>query len=182
MLPSSSSFPTVNAPNTSGSLMFAAAAENAGGLSPAWTWSAVGALVALTGICLVVLYRRRDARAKGLAPGYEAASKALVLLNRLAGKPAVTGVTTELDELADLVSLLTIAEARSPDIAFGVIVAELDGYRANALPYDYAARSAADAGLLDPYLTLARLQGVKLEAARSAITTVQRRIEKLTGK
>ncbi|MGW7130020.1 hypothetical protein ACWGIA_16960 [Streptomyces bobili] len=182
MLPWSSSFPLVNSPNTSGYFVLAAAADTSGGVSPTWVWSAVGAIVTSIGITLVILYRRRDARAKTLMPGYDAAGKALVVLNRLVTKSAISGVTSELVELADLVSLLTIAEARSPEIPFGVIVAELNDYLKNVLPHDYAARIAVDHSLLDSYLLLVRLQGIKLEATRVAITIVQRRIEKLTGK
>ncbi|CAM5263455.1 hypothetical protein [Streptomyces coeruleorubidus] len=183
MLPCFSSFPPVNNTNTSRPLVLAAAAEATGaGLSPVLTWSAVGVIVAAVGILLVVLFRRRDTRTKTLTPGYDAAGSALVLLNRLATKTAVTGVTAELDKLPDLVSLLAIADGRSPKIGFGVIVTEINGYLDNAFPQDYTAQIAANPGSGDAYTALARNQGIKLEAARTAITIVQRRVEKLTGK
>ncbi|MFI8889169.1 hypothetical protein [Streptomyces paradoxus] len=129
---------------------------------------------------LIINHRRRDGIAQWLQPGYEAASESLVVLNRLALKPAIEGVTADLHELVDLVSRLRLAEQRSPELPFGVIVAELEGYQKNALPHDYEHRLAADTDLLSDYLTLTRMQGIKLEAARTAIASVQRLIEKRT--
>lgn len=144
---------------------------------------AVIALAALiVGTLLTVDHRRRDRATQWLQPGYDTASEALLLLNRLSLTTAVEGVTAELRELVDVVSRLRIAEQRSPDMPFEMIVGELDGYRANVLPPDYADELAADQSLLDPYLALTRMQGVKLEAARAAITAVQRMIEKRTRK
>ncbi|MFJ5032204.1 hypothetical protein ACIQB5_29735 [Streptomyces sp. NPDC088560] len=170
----------MNIPNTYGHLPLAAEAAGAG--HPVLTWAAVGVIVTAVGVCLVVLHRRRDTRSKRLTPGYDAATGALVVLDRLSAMTAIAGVTTELGELAGFISLLRVAEARSPEIPFGVIVATLDDYAASVFTANYATRLAADPSLLDSYLALARVQGVKLESARTAITTVQRRIEKLTGK
>ncbi|MFF7767394.1 hypothetical protein ACIPIU_10210 [Streptomyces massasporeus] len=157
--------------------------ETASGFSATWTWGSMIALMALViSTWLIINHRRRDGIAKWLQPGYEAASESLVVLNRLALKPAIEGVTADLHELIDLVSRLRLAEQRSPELPFGVIVAELEGYQKNVLPHDYEARLAANTGLLSSYLTLTRMQGIKLEAARTAIASVQRLIEKRTRK
>jgi hypothetical protein len=190
MLPSTSSFPPVNSLNTSPGLSFTAAAQAVatGATTPAWaiwvTWSVTGlaAIAAIIGVWRLILHRRRDARAKRLEPGYAATRSTLVVLNRLIGTSAVIDVTDELKELNDLLTDLTIAEACSPDVPFGLVVAELGNYLECALPNNYSDQVAADHDLLDSYLTLARRQGIKLEATRAAIATVQRRIEKLTRK
>jgi hypothetical protein len=179
MMPSFSSSPRVNSANTAGHLVFGAA-NTAAGLTPAWTWSAIGTLITLIGVSCVVVFRRRDTRIKELQPGYDALGKALTLLDRIAASATIASITAEVTELRDSVSALTTAEARSPKIPFGLVVAELNNYLASALPLDFAARIAADAGQLDTYLVLARMQGMKLQATRQAIMTVQRKIEKLT--
>ncbi|MFE1839520.1 hypothetical protein [Streptomyces sviceus] len=163
-------------------LSSAKAVETAGGgLSSTWTWAAVIALTALiVGTWLTVDHRRRDRLAQWLQPGYETASETRILLERLALSTAVEGVTPELGGLVDMVSKLRIAEQRSPKLPFGVIVAELEAYQANLLPPDHAAKLAVDDTLLDAYLDLARMQGVRLEAARAAIVVVQGLIEKRT--
>ncbi|MFB6617065.1 hypothetical protein ACIGFK_17515 [Streptomyces sp. NPDC085524] len=61
-----------------------------------------------------------------------------------------------------------------------MVVAELEGYRATVLPQNHADRLAADGSLLDGHLALARAQGIRLEAARTAVVQVQRRIEERT--
>ncbi|MFF8472434.1 hypothetical protein [Streptomyces sp. NPDC015414] len=129
---------------------------------------------------LVVNHRRHDQAVQWHQPNYDAASDALLVLNRLSLTTAVEGVTAELRELVDVVSRLRIAAQRSPDLPFGAIVAELEGYRASALPQNHADRLAADESLLDVHLSLARAQGIRLEAARTAIVLVQRKIEKRT--
>ncbi|MER6433215.1 hypothetical protein ABT272_36655 [Streptomyces sp900105245] len=183
MVPLLCSFPPVNTTNAPQTLVAAGTAETTGaGLSPVLSWTAFGVIVTAIGVTLVVLFRRRDTRTKTLTPGYDAAGTALVLLNRLATKLAVTGVTDDLKDLADLVTLLTIADARSPKIGFGTIVSEVNGYLADTLPQDYAVQLAANPALADTYFALVRNQGIKLEAARIAIVTVQRRVEKLTRK
>jgi hypothetical protein len=144
-----------------------------------WTWGAVIALVALiVSTWLVVNHRRRDQTVQWHQPDYDTASDALLVLNRLSLTTAVEGVTAELRELVDVVSRLGIAEQRSPDLPFGVVVAELEDYRANVLPQNHVDKLAADASLLDDHLALARVQGIRLEAARTAIVHVQRKIEK----
>lgn len=148
-----------------------------------WTWGAVIALVALVvSTWLVINHRRRDQTVRWHQPDYDTASDALLLLNRLSLATAVEGVTAELRELVDVVSRLRIAEQRSPDLPFGMIVAELEGYRANMLPQNHADKLAADESLLTDHLALARVQGIRLEAARIAIVHVQRAIEMRTRK
>lgn len=154
-----------------------------GGFSSTWTWAAVIALAALfVGTWLTVNHRRRDQLAQWLQPGYDTASETRILLDRLSLTTAVESVTADLRELVDMVSRLRIAEQRSPKLPFGVIVAELEAYRASALPPDYAGKLAVDDTLLDSYLDLARTQGARLEAARAAIVVVQGMIEKRTRK
>ncbi|MFF7566729.1 hypothetical protein ACFZB4_43105 [Streptomyces pseudovenezuelae] len=181
----------MNSPNTSPGLISTAIAQAAavgGSTTPAWaiwvTWTVTGlaAVAGVIGVWRLILHRRRDARAKRLEPGYAATRSTLIVLNRLIGTSAVIDVTDELKELTDLLTDLAIAEACSPDVPFGLVVAELGHYLECALPSDYSAQVAADLSLLDGYLTLARRQGIKLEATRAAIATVQRRIEKLTQK
>lgn len=182
MLPSTSSFPSAIALNAH-EVFVAQTGQTAGGFSATWTWGSMIALMALVvSTWLIINHRRRDGIAKWLEPGYDAASESLVVLNRLALKPAIEGDTADLHELVDLVSRLRLAEQRSPELPFGVIVAELEGYQKNVLPHDYEDRLAADTGLLSAYLTLTRMQGIKLEAARTAIARVQRLIEKRTRK
>lgn len=157
------------------------ASSAAGGFFSSWTWGAVIALAALVvSTWLVVNHRRSDQAFQWHQPDYDTASDALLAVNRLSLTTAVEDVTAELRELVDVVSRLKIAEQRSPDLPFGVVVAELEGYRANVLPQNHADRLAADEGLLDDYLALARVQGIRLEAARTAIVHVQRKIEKRT--
>ncbi len=149
--------------------------------SSSWTWGAVIALVALiVSTWLVVNHRRSDQTFQWHKPDYDTASDALLVVNRLSLTTAVEGVTAELRELVDVVSRLRIAEQRSPELPFGVVVAELEGYRVNVLPQNHADRLAADESLLDEHLALARVQGIKLEAARTAIVHVQRKIVKRT--
>ncbi|WP_330335386.1 hypothetical protein OHS33_37500 (plasmid) [Streptomyces sp. NBC_00536] len=141
------------------------------------------ALVALVvSTWLVVDNRRRDRAVRWHQPDYDTSSGALLVLNRLSLTTAVEGVTPELRELVDVVSRLRIAEQHSPDLPFGVIVAELEAYRVNVLPERHADRLAADGRLFDDYLALARAQGIRLEAARTGIAHVQRKIEKRTRK
>ncbi|WP_158694442.1 hypothetical protein [Streptomyces canus] len=171
------------APRVSPLLLAKAGDTAGGGFSSTWSWAAVIALAALlVGTWLTVNHRRRDRLAKWLQPGYDTASETRILLDRLSLTTAVEGVTAELPVLVDLVSKLRIAEQRSPKLPFGVIVAELEAYRANLLPPDYAAKLAVDDSLLEGYLALARMQGVRLEAARAAIVVVQGLIEKRTRK
>ncbi|MEU0028350.1 hypothetical protein [Streptomyces sp. NPDC006335] len=171
------------APRVSPLLLAKAGDTAGGGLSSTWTWAAVIALVSLAvGTWLTVNHRRRDRLAQWLQPGYDTASETRILLDRLSLTTAVEGVTAELRVLVDLVSKLRIAEQRSPKLPFGVIVAELEAYRANVLPPDHAAKLAVDDSLLDGYLALARMQGVRLEAARAAIVVVQGLIERQTRK
>ncbi|MGW2652637.1 hypothetical protein ACWC1D_03090 [Streptomyces sp. NPDC001478] len=153
----------------------------AGDFSSSWTWGATIALAALVvSTWLVVNHRRRDQTVQWHQPDYDTASDALLVLNRLSLTTAVEGVTAELRELVDVVSRLRIAEQRSPELPFGVVVAELEGYRAKVLPQNHADKLAADQSLLDEHLALARVQGIRLEAARIAIVDVQRKIEKRT--
>ncbi|WP_328674882.1 hypothetical protein [Streptomyces sp. NBC_00343] len=155
--------------------------SGAGDFSSSWTWGAVIALIALVvSTWLVVNHRRRDQTVQWHQPGYDTASDALLVLNRLSLTTAVEGVTAELRELVDVVSRLRIAEQRSPDLPFGVAVAELESYRVNVLPQNHADKLAADESLLNDHLALARMQGIRLEAARAAIVHVQRKIEKRT--
>ncbi|WP_146229022.1 hypothetical protein [Streptomyces sp. NWU339] len=155
--------------------------SGAGDFSSSWTWGTVIALVALVvSTWLIVNHRRRDQTVQWHQPDYDTVSNALLVLNRLSLTTAVEGVTAELRELVDVVSRLRISEQRSPDLPFGVVVAELEGYRANVLPQNHADKLAADESLLDDYLALARAQGIRLEAARAAIVHVQRKIEKRT--
>ncbi|WP_250400463.1 hypothetical protein [Streptomyces cellostaticus] len=90
------------------------------------------------------------------------------------------GVTAELRELVDVVSRLRIAARRSPDPPFGAVVAEPESYRASALPQNHADRLAADESLLDAHPSPARAQGMRLEAARTAIVLVRRKIGQRT--
>ena len=162
-------------------LASSSSSSGAGDFSSSWTWGAVIALVALVvSTWLVVNHRRSDQILQWHQPDYDTASDALLVLNRLSLMTAVEGVTAELRELVDVVSRLKIAEQRSPDLPFGVVVAELEGYRANVLPRNHADKLAADGSLLDDHLALAREQGIRLEAARTAIVHVQREIEKRT--
>ncbi|GAA1733515.1 MULTISPECIES: hypothetical protein [Streptomyces] len=159
--------------------MLSLSSSGAGDFSSSWTWGAVIALAALVvSTWLVVNHRHRDQTVQWHQPDYDTARDALLVLNRLSLTTAVEGVTAELRELVDVVSRLRIAEQRSPDLPFGVIVAELEGYRANVLPQNHAAKLAGDESLLDDYLALARVQGIRLQAARTAIVRVQRKIEK----
>ncbi len=162
-------------------LSSSSSASGAGDFSSSWTWGTVIALVALVvSTWLVVNHRRRDQTVQWHQPDYDTASNALLVLNRLSLTTATEGITAELRELVDVVSRLRIAEQRSPDLPFGVVVAELEGYRAKVLPQNHADELAADQNLLDDYLALARAQGIRLEAARAAIVDVQRKIEKRT--
>ncbi|MFI1519431.1 hypothetical protein [Kitasatospora cineracea] len=162
-------------------LSASSASSGTGEFSSSWTWGAVIALVALVvSTWLVVNHRRRDRTVRWHQPDYDTASDALLVLNRLSLTTAVEGVTAELRELVDVVTRLKIAEQRSPDLPFGVIVAELEGYRTNVLPQNHADKLAADENLLDGHLALARVQGIRLEAARTAIVHVQRAIEMRT--
>jgi hypothetical protein len=155
--------------------------SSASGFSSSWTWGALIALVALVvSTWLVVDHRHRDQTVRWHQPDYDAASAALLVVNRLSLTTAVDGVTAELRELIDVVSKLKMAEQRSPDLPFAVVVAELEDYRANVLPQNYADKLAADGSLLAEYLGLARVQGIRLGAARAAIVRVQRKIEKRT--
>ncbi|WP_447039237.1 hypothetical protein [Streptomyces sp. DSM 118878] len=155
--------------------------SGAGDFSSEWSWGALIALIALlVSTWLVINHRRRDQAVQWHQPDYDTASDALLVLNRLALTAAVEGVTAELRELIDVVSRLRIAERRSPDLPFGVAVAQLEGYRTNVLPRNHAEMLAADESLLNHHLALARMQGIKLEAARTAIVQVQRKIEKRT--
>ncbi|WP_438453382.1 hypothetical protein [Streptomyces asiaticus] len=161
--------------------MMPLSSSGAGDFPSSWTWGAVIALIALiVSTWLVVNHRRRDQTVQWHQPDYDTASDALLVLNRLSLTTAVEGVTAELRELVDVVSRLRIAAQRSPDLPFGVVVAELEGYRANVLPQNHAAKLAADESLLDGHLALARVQGIRLQAARTAIVQVQRKIEKRT--
>ncbi|MDT7843540.1 hypothetical protein [Streptomyces justiciae] len=154
-----------------------------GGFSSTWTWSVVVALAALlVGAWFKINHRRRDQITKWYQPGYDAAGQARLLRDRLSLTTAVEGVTPELRELVDVISKLKLAEQRSPEVPFGVIVAELHGYSESLLPPDHAAKLAVDPSLLDTYLGLARMQGIRLESARTAIIAVQRMIEKRTRK
>ncbi|MGX1886738.1 hypothetical protein [Streptomyces sp. NPDC055287] len=162
-------------------LSSSSSSSGAGDFFSSWTWGAVITLVALgVSTWLVVNHRRRDQTVQWHQPDYDTASDALLVMNRLSLTTAVEGVTAELRELVDVVSRLRIGEQRSPDLPFGVIVAELEGYRANVLPQNHADKLAADESLLDDHLSLARVQGIRLEAARTAIVHVQRKIEKRT--
>ncbi|MFE1878721.1 hypothetical protein [Streptomyces diastatochromogenes] len=162
-------------------LSSSSSSSGAGDFSSSWTWGAVIALVALVvSTWLAVNHRRHDQTVQWHQPDYDTARDALLVLNRLSLTTAVEGVTAELRELVDVVSRLRIAEQRSPDLPFGVVVAELEGYRANVLPQNHADKLAADESLLDDHLALARVQGIRLEAARTAIVHVQRKIEKRT--
>lgn len=155
--------------------------SGAGDFSSSWTWTAAIALATLVvSTWLVVNHRRRDRAIRWHQPDYDTANNALLVLNRLLLTTAVEGVTFELRELVDVISRLRIAEQRSPDLLFGVIAAHLGDYQACALPKNYADRLAADGSLQNDYFALVRMQGTKLEAARSAIVQVQRRIEKQT--
>lgn len=162
-------------------LSFSNPSSGVGDFSSSWTWGAAIALLALvvsTG--LVVNHRRCDRAIRWHQSDYDAVNNALLMVNRLSFMTAIEGATLELGELIDVISRVTIAEQRSPDLPFGKIVAELAGYRAAVLPGDYSYRLAADESLLDYYFALTRTQGVKLEAARTAIVRVQRKIEKRT--
>ncbi|MFF7564850.1 hypothetical protein ACFZB4_33395 [Streptomyces pseudovenezuelae] len=171
------------APRVSLLLLAKAGDTTGGGFSSTWSWAAVIALAALlVGAWFTVDHRRRDRLTQWLQPGYDTASETRILLDRLSLTVAVEGVTAELRVLVDLISKLRIAEQRSPKLPFGVIVAELEAYRANVLPPHYADKLAVDDSLLDGYLALARMQGVRLEAARAAIVVVQSLIERQTRK
>ncbi|MFI9176161.1 hypothetical protein [Streptomyces lincolnensis] len=157
------------------------ASQAAGDFSSTLTWGAVATFVGvIVAAVLVIVHRRRDKRAEWLKPGYATASETLVLLDRLALTVAVTNVTADLKPLTDQISKVKQAEQRSPELPFGLIIAELKVYQENLLPEHYAEKLTADSDLRDTYLALALQQGVKLEAARQATTTVQRMIEKQT--
>ncbi|MFE2186036.1 hypothetical protein [Streptomyces sp. NPDC059455] len=151
--------------------MMPLSSSGAGDFPSSWTWGAVIALVTLViSTWLIVNHRRRDQTVQWHQPDYDTASDALLVLNRLSLTTAVEGVTTELRELVDVVSRLRIAEQRSPDLPFGVVVAELEDYRANVLPQNHAAKLAVDESLrtttsLSP---VRRASGSKPRAPRSS--------------
>ncbi|MFD0123247.1 hypothetical protein [Streptomyces virginiae] len=162
-------------------LTLSSSSSGAGDFTSSWTWGTGIALVTLlVTTWLVINHRRRDQTVRWHQPDYDTARDALLVLNRLSLTTAVEGTTPELRELVDVVSRLRIAEQRSPKLPFGLILAELESYRAHVLPQNHADKLAADESLLDDHLTLARVQGIRLEAARTAITHVQRKIENRT--
>jgi hypothetical protein len=136
--------------------------------------AAVGLVI---GVAIKLALRWFDKRAELLKPGYAAAGEAITALDKIAAKAAVRA---DRSELAEPLSKLKQAEGCYPKIPFGLAVACLEAYQETMLPDDYLDRLANDSALLELYLDLSRQQGIRSAAARRALETVQRKIEKRT--
>lgn len=149
--------------------------------SSTWTWAAaIGAAGLLVGFYFSVdqvRRHRKDKEAARLKPDYDLLDEVVVVIGKLEGMPAQKADLSALNELRSRVKQ---AERRSPDLAFGEVVARIDIYQKTVLPDCFRKKLTGKRIDLDELLDLSRQQGAALTEIRNACDAVQREIDRRT--